>query len=141
VFAAAAATSPIIDWEMFAASFSERYLRTPAENPEGYRRTSALTYADRLERPLLLIHERTDERVHFAHTLALLDALGAAGKQASVAAPLPSSDPARAAAFEKLLLEHFRTYLGSPERPRIMPLASSEGEEDDDDDPCRAPCH
>ena len=61
VFSAAAATEPITDWELFDTAFTERYLRTPAGNAEGYRRTSALTYADRLSRPLLVIHELTDE--------------------------------------------------------------------------------
>jgi dipeptidyl-peptidase-4 len=137
---AAAAISPILDWELFGAATAERYLRTPAANDEGYRRTSALTYADRLASPLLLIHRPDDERVHHAHTRALLEALTAAGKQASATVMEAGPDPAGALVLDKAPLEHFRKALGAPERPRAMPQPSAEVEEDDDD-PCRAPCH
>ncbi len=75
VFRAAVAGAPVTDWALYDTAYTERYMETPEQNPEGYRRTSALTHAGKLERPLLLIHGLTDDNVHFAHTLALVEAL------------------------------------------------------------------
>jgi dipeptidyl-peptidase-4 len=52
----------------------------PEDHPEGYRLCSALSYADQLRRPLLLIHGTTDDNVYFTHTLKMHDALFRAGK-------------------------------------------------------------
>ena len=46
----------------------------PAQAPEAYRRSSVLEYADRLRRPLLLIHGTADDNVYFLHSLKLADA-------------------------------------------------------------------
>ena len=81
----------------------------------GYARASVLTHADQLARPLLVIHGITDDNVHFAHTLALIEALYRAGKRAEVIA-LPSThmlvDPKLMLAREKLRVEFFREKLG-----------------------------
>ena len=80
VFAAGAAGAPVIDWQDYDTAYTERYLGLPTENAEGYRLSNALTYADKLERPLLLIHGVTDDNVYFEHTLKMIRALFAAGK-------------------------------------------------------------
>ena len=126
VFAAAAATSPVTDWELVDATFAERYMKTPATNPEGYRRVSALTYASQLARPLLIIDDPTDARVPFANTAALLEALYAGAKHAEVAFE-GEHDPI---AHDKLQLEFFRTHLGPPVRPAVMPVARTEEDEE-----------
>ena len=46
----------------------------------GYDAASVLTYADRLERPLLVVHGTDDDNVYFTHSLKLCDALFRAGK-------------------------------------------------------------
>jgi len=126
VFAAAAATSPVTDWELVDATFAERYMKTPATNPEGYRRVSALTYASQLARPLLVIDYPTDERVPFANTAALLETLYAGGKHAEVAFE-GDRDPI---AHAKVQLEFFRAHLGPPVRPAVMPVARTEEDEE-----------
>jgi len=128
VFAAAAAGSPITDWELFDTAFTERYLRLPAVNAEGYRRNSALAYAERLSRPLLIYQELTDERVHAVHTFALIEALAAGGKYARVVAVPPSADLVRSIGLVKMRLEYFRSSLGPPERPKVMPKPISDFE-------------
>jgi dipeptidyl aminopeptidase/acylaminoacyl peptidase len=58
VFAAGAAGAPVTDWERFfylAPGYNEEHFGFPWDNPEGTRRASPLTYADKLERPLLLL--------------------------------------------------------------------------------------
>jgi len=80
VFKAGVAGAPVIDWQDYDTGYTERYLGLPSENPEGYRLSSALTYADRLSRPLMLIHGVTDDNVYFEHTLKMTQALFAAGK-------------------------------------------------------------
>ena len=45
--------------------YTERYISTPQENPDGYERSSLLTYASQLRRPLVLIHGTADDNVCF----------------------------------------------------------------------------
>jgi dipeptidyl-peptidase-4 len=80
VFAAAVAGAPVADWEDYDTYYTERYLQHPADNREGYRASNVLTYTDRLERPLLIIHGVTDDNVYFQHSMKLVDALLKAGK-------------------------------------------------------------
>lgn len=84
VFHAAVAGAPVADWRLYDTAYSERYLGLPAENPSAYDATSLLTRADRLERPLLLIHGLADDNVLAANTLQFSSALLAAGRAHSV---------------------------------------------------------
>jgi dipeptidyl-peptidase-4 len=128
VFAAAVAVSPITDWTLLDAAYAERYMKTPTANPEGYHRTAAASYAEQMKRPLLLIASPSDERIHFAHTLALVDALSAAGKPAELATlPRTGLDAVRI----KLALEFLRAHTGPPIRPAVMPTVKSEEEEEE----------
>ncbi|MET0384377.1 MAG: DPP IV N-terminal domain-containing protein, partial [Polyangiales bacterium] len=114
VFHAAIAGAPVTDWALYDTAYTERYMKLPADNPEGYQRASALTHAGSLTRPLLLMHGVTDDNVHFAHSLALIEKLYGTGKRAEVV--LLSSthmltDPKLALAREKLQVEFFREKL------------------------------
>lgn len=115
VFHAAVAGAPVTDWSLYDTAYTERYMKLPAEHADDYRRASALTYAHSLTRPLLLMHGLTDDNVHFAHSLALIEALYAAGKRAEVVALSTThmvTDPKLALAREKLQVEFFRQKLG-----------------------------
>ena len=125
VFAAAVAVSPITDWELLDTAYSERYMKTAATNAAGYRRANAATYAEQLKRPLLIVSGVTDDRVHVAHTLALLEALSAAGKHVEVATLPAMPDATREIANIKLQLEFLREHLGPPVRPAVMPASRS----------------
>jgi dipeptidyl-peptidase-4 len=74
----------VTDWEDYDTHYTERYMGLPKDNPEAYREGSLLTYADKLERPLLLVHGTADDNVYFRHTLKLSDALFRAGKEFEV---------------------------------------------------------
>jgi dipeptidyl-peptidase-4 len=80
VFAAAIAGAPVTDWTMYDTFYTERYLGTPQEQPEAYRRSSLLDDAPSLERPLLLIHGLADDNVVAAHTLRLSQRLTESGR-------------------------------------------------------------
>ena len=117
VFKAAVAGSPVTDWTLYDTAYTERYMKLPSDNPEGYARTSALTHAPALRRPLLLMHGLTDDNVHFAHALALTEALFEAGKSAELVA-LPFThmivDPKLHARTERAQVEFFRRHLSPP---------------------------
>ncbi|HVW80011.1 MAG TPA: prolyl oligopeptidase family serine peptidase [Mycobacteriales bacterium] len=84
VFHAAVAGAPVTDWALYDTFYTERYLGTPAEQPDAYRANSLLTGADSLSRPLLLIHGLADDNVVAAHTLRLSQRLTEAGRPHSV---------------------------------------------------------
>ena len=115
VFHAAVAGAPVTDWRLYDTAYTERYMRTPEHNPAGYERTSALTHAAKLSRPLLVVHGITDDNVHFAHTLALIEALYVAHRRAEVIT-LSSThmvpDPKLNLAREQVQIDFFRQHLG-----------------------------
>ncbi|MEZ4896232.1 MAG: DPP IV N-terminal domain-containing protein [Saprospiraceae bacterium] len=69
------ASFPVTDWRLYDNIYTERYMDTPQENPDGYDAGSVMTYADRLEGKLLLIHGTVDDNVHVQNTLQLVDKL------------------------------------------------------------------
>ena len=116
VFRAAVAGAPVTDWALYDTFYTERYMQTPQENPEGYARTSAIAHASELTRPLLVVHGTTDDNVHFANSLGLVQALFRAGKDFEllpVAATHMTPDPVVALALHRKTLAFFRTHLGS----------------------------
>jgi dipeptidyl-peptidase 4 len=80
VFHAAVAGAGVTDQRLYGAHWRERFLGPPDEFPEHYRQDSLVRAAERLARPLLLIHGLGDTNVHPANTLRLSTALLAAGR-------------------------------------------------------------
>ena len=114
VFKAAVAGAPVTDWSLYDTAYTERYMKTPQANAAGYTSTSALTHAGKLTRPLLVIHGITDDNVHFANTLALVEALYLAGKRAEVitlSATHMVPDPKLYLARERVQIDFFREHL------------------------------
>ena len=83
-FHVAVAGAPVTEWRLYDTAYTERYLGDPNEQPDVYDRNSLLPLAEKLERPLLLIHGLADDNVFAAHTLQLSSALLAAGRAHSV---------------------------------------------------------
>jgi dipeptidyl-peptidase-4 len=81
VFKAAISVAPVTDWRLYDTIYTERFMRTPQENPEGYELGSPVTYADRLEGNLLVVHGTGDDNVHSQNTTQLIQKLQEAGKQ------------------------------------------------------------
>ncbi|MSP60965.1 MAG: S9 family peptidase [Myxococcales bacterium] len=88
LFKVGVAGAPVVDWLDYDTFYTERYLGLPERNAEAYRKSSLLTYAASLSRPLLLIHGTSDDNVYFSHTLKLAQALLRAGKPFDLL-PLP----------------------------------------------------
>ena len=80
VFHCGVAGAPVTDWRLYDTHYTERYLGNPAINDTPYEATSLLNDAEKLTRPLLLIHGLADDNVVAAHTLQLSSALLAAGR-------------------------------------------------------------
>ncbi|CAM9952741.1 unnamed protein product, partial [Hapterophycus canaliculatus] len=72
--------APVTAWDGYDTHYTERYMGTPTENAKGYRESSVLTHASKLEGKLMLVHGLIDENVHFRHTARLINALIAARK-------------------------------------------------------------
>ncbi|MBV9770747.1 MAG: S9 family peptidase [Bryobacterales bacterium] len=80
VFRAGIAGAPVTNWRNYDTIYTERYLGLPAENPEGYRASSAVEYAAKLKAKLLIIHNIEDDNVLFQNTVQMTNALEQAGK-------------------------------------------------------------
>ena len=81
--AAAAALRPVFDWKNYYAAnpgYTAQRLGFPDKNPEAYKRSSPITYADRLERPLLILHGMSDDNVHVQDSIQLMEKLIRLGK-------------------------------------------------------------
>ncbi len=81
--AAAAALRPVADWKNYFASspiYTAERLGFPDKNPEAYKRSSPIAYADKLERPLLILHGLQDDNVHAQDSIQLAEKLIRLGK-------------------------------------------------------------
>ena len=79
-YRAALAGAPVVDWRDYDTAYTERYLGMPQQDSLAYVRSSALTDAAMLTRPLLVMHGSADDNVYFFHTLKLADALNRANR-------------------------------------------------------------
>ncbi len=89
-FKAGVAGAPVTDFRLYDTHYTERYLGTPQENPEGYRLSNVLTYAGALRDRLLIIHGMADDNVLFTNTTLLIPALVASGQPFELV-PYPGS--------------------------------------------------
>ncbi|HEX9935475.1 MAG TPA: alpha/beta fold hydrolase [Longimicrobium sp.] len=80
-FKAGIAVAPVADWRLYDTIYTERFMRTPQENPQGYDRGSPVKHAARLRAKMLVVHGTGDDNVHFQNSTQLVDALQAANKQ------------------------------------------------------------
>lgn len=88
LYRAGVAGAPVVDWRDYDTFYTERYLGLPGPDSLAYARSSALTDAAKLSRPLLVVHGTADDNVYFFNTLKLADALNRAGRSWSLL-PLP----------------------------------------------------
>ncbi|MBV9209735.1 MAG: S9 family peptidase [Acidobacteria bacterium] len=81
--ACAAALRPVADWKNYFASspiYTTERLGFPDKNTEAYKRSSPISYADKLSRPLLILHGMVDDNVHFQDSVQLIEKLIKLGK-------------------------------------------------------------
>ncbi|XP_047133215.1 dipeptidyl peptidase 8 isoform X2 [Hydra vulgaris] len=83
IFKVAIAGAPVTCWQLYDTGYTERYMKTPAENKKAYQDGSVLKFARQFPNEpnrLMIIHGLMDENVHFSHTKALISELVKEGK-------------------------------------------------------------
>ena len=81
IFTTAIAVAPVTSWRFYDTVYTERFLRTPQENPEGYDENSPINYAEKLKGNYLLVHGTGDDNVHVQNSYRMINALIKANKQ------------------------------------------------------------
>jgi dipeptidyl-peptidase-4 len=71
----------VTDWRLYDTIYTERYMGTPQNNPEGYQKSSVIAAAKDLSGKILLVHGMIDDNVHMQNTIQLAYELQKAGKQ------------------------------------------------------------
>jgi len=80
-YSTAIAVAPVTNWRYYDNIYTERFMRTPQENPDGYDNNSPINHVDKLQGNLLLVHGSTDDNVHYQNTMDMITALVNADKQ------------------------------------------------------------
>jgi dipeptidyl-peptidase 4 len=75
VFSAAVAVAPVTSWRYYDNIYTERYMRTPQENPKGYDDNSPINHTDKIKGKYLIIHGTADDNVHFQNATQMITAL------------------------------------------------------------------
>lgn len=75
------AIAPVTDWRLYDSAYTERYMRRPQVNENGYNLSSLTDKGDRLNGKLLIVHGLADDNVHAQNTLLYIESLVQAGKQ------------------------------------------------------------
>ena len=81
IFKVGVSGGPVTDWKYYEIMYGERYMDTPAENPEGFAKASTMNYVKNLDGKLLLIHGSIDDVVVMQHNLSLIKKFVEAEKQ------------------------------------------------------------
>ncbi len=80
-FSAGIAVAPVTNWRYYDNIYTERFMRTPQENPDGYDNNSPINFADKLKGDFLLVHGTGDDNVHWQNSAEFSEALVQANKQ------------------------------------------------------------
>jgi dipeptidyl aminopeptidase/acylaminoacyl peptidase len=115
-FAAGAALRPVTDWATYNHGYTSDILNTPQSDPEAYRRSSPIFFADGLKGALLICHGMVDTNVEFQDTVRLIQRLIELHKENWSVAPYPVEDhgfiqPSSWADEYKRILKLFETSL------------------------------
>lgn len=81
VFKMGISVAPVTNWRNYDNIYTERFMRTPAENASGYDDNSPVNHVDKLKGKLLLVHGSADDNVHYQNSMEFINALVKANKQ------------------------------------------------------------
>ncbi|MDQ2767654.1 MAG: prolyl oligopeptidase family serine peptidase, partial [Gemmatimonadota bacterium] len=125
LFKSAISVAPVTDWQLYDNIYTERYMRTPAENATGYEEGAPLKYVQGLTASYLLVHGTGDDNVHPQNSIQLVDKLEGANKQFQFMVypgrtHAISGGNSRTHLFT-MLTNFVEQTLGTPAPPRINP--------------------
>lgn len=118
-FAAGIAGGSVTDWREYDTLYTERFMSTPQENPDGYDRTSVNKAAKNLHGRLMLVHGTIDENVHPANSWKLVRALQQAGKQFDQAFYPGVRHGVGGAQYQRLQYDFITRWVGPEAAPQI----------------------
>lgn len=75
VFKMAMAVAPVTNWRYYDNIYTERFMRTPQENPQGYDTNSPINHVDKIKGNFLIVHGTADDNVHFQNAVEMVDAM------------------------------------------------------------------
>ena len=81
VISTAVSVAPVTNWRYYDNIYTERYMRTPQENPEGYDDNSPVSNTALIKGNYLLCHGSGDDNVHYQNAMELIKAMISNGKQ------------------------------------------------------------
>ena len=81
VFKMAIAVAPVTNWRNYDNIYTERFMRTPKENADGYDANSPVNYVNLMKGKFLLVHGAADDNVHYQNSMELINAMVKADKQ------------------------------------------------------------
>jgi dipeptidyl-peptidase-4 len=114
LFAAGIAGAPVTDWHNYDTIYTERFMNTPQENPEGYKVTSVVKAAGKLHGRLLILHGLMDDNVHLQNSAQLLLELQRADKDFEVMFYPQSRHGIFGKHYQRLTLEFMKRNLLAP---------------------------
>lgn len=85
LFKAGIAVAPVTSWRFYDSIYTERYMRTPQVNPDGYDDNSPLSHAEDIKGRLLIVHGSADDNVHAQNTFEMTEKMVQAGVQFDMA--------------------------------------------------------
>ncbi|PWA03234.1 hypothetical protein BB558_000583 [Smittium angustum] len=92
LFSLGISVAPVTNWKFYDTVYTERYLKTPSENPEGYMKSAVSNYGGLASTKLLLMHGTGDDNVHIQNTFVLIDKLQEINDQNLTLMAYPDSD-------------------------------------------------
>ncbi len=111
-FAAGISGAPVTDWHNYDTIYTERYMNTPQENPDGYDVTSVVKAAKDLHGRLLLLHGLRDDNVHPQNSVQLINELQRLDKDFEVMVYPQDRHGIRGKHYQRLKLDFIQRTLG-----------------------------
>lgn len=109
------AGAPVTDWANYDTIYTERFMSTPQDNPEGYRRSAVVRAAGDLHGRLLLLHGLMDDNVHPENSIQLVHQLQRAGRQFDLMFYPTARHGISGTHYDKLVFNFIMEALGKPE--------------------------
>ena len=111
---AGVAVASVTDWANYDSIYTERYMSTPDENPDGYRRSSVVRAASDLHGRLLIIHGMMDDNVHPENSFQLIHELQKANRGFEMMLYPTAKHGISGTHFERLVYQFILKSLGLP---------------------------